>query len=98
MPPKKSGSDVILISSWSKEDKYSGLDVFKIAEELLKNWNISEKDLAAQLGIDVGRKSSGVGDIKRLVKDILQLGWNYTEKNPRPDKARRERWEGSRRL
>ena len=86
MPLKKSGSDVILISSWSKDHEYSGENAFKIAEELLKDWDISEKDLAAKLGINTGRKSSGVGDIKRLVKAILQVGWDHTEKNPRPDK------------
>ena len=82
----KSGKDVILISSWSKKVEYTGEHALRIAKELLSDWKISEKDLASKLGVDVGRKSSGVGDIKRLVRSILQLGWNYTDKNPRPDK------------
>ena len=86
MAKKKSANDVTLISSWSNKNKYTGKHALQITEELFKNWKISEKDLALKLQVDVGRKSSGVGDVKRLVQAILELGWDFTEKRSRPDK------------
>lgn len=82
----KSATDITLISKRSTDDKYTGQNAYDIAKELLNNWGITENDLASNLGIPAGHHNSGVGDIKRLVRSILQLGWDYTDKNPRPDK------------
>lgn len=82
----KSASDVTLYSKRSSADKYSGQNAYHIAQELLSQWDITEKDLAIKLNLPVGHHSSGIGDLKRLVRAILQLGWDYTDKNSRPDK------------
>ena len=82
----KSAMDLTLIGKRSIDDKYTGQNAYDIARELVSDWSISEKDLASRIGVSPGHHNSGVGDIKRLVRSILQLGWDYTDKNQRPDK------------
>lgn len=71
--PQKNAGRIQLTCQNAKGCVYTGGELLSIAEYLHSNPNAKEKEIADYVGIDPGHHSSGVGDLKRLIKSIWDI-------------------------
>lgn len=75
MKEYQSAKTMKLYSPASSSDIYTGEQAIELAKYLLKNPTASEEELSKNLKISLGHHNSGVGDLKRFIKTILELGF-----------------------